>query len=121
VAGECGWHPAVFACRVANVEGVTSGHFICEARGLPLDRGPEGRIWVGSAIRRAANAGRSGALPKGLAEVRPLELGCRTNRIEDVEALSCVPDRPGELTVIAEDAAEVEVNFADRPSPFSTP
>jgi hypothetical protein len=61
------------------------------------------------------------ALPKGLAEVRPLELACRPNRIEDVEALSCVPDRPGELTVIAEDAAEVEVNFADRPSPFSTP
>ena len=120
-AGECGWHPFVIAFRVENGEGVTTGHFIRDGRGLRMEPAPEGRIWVDSAIRRAANAERSGALPKGRAEVRPLELACRPNRIEDVEALSCVPDRPGELTVIAEDATEVEVNFADRPSPFSTP
>lgn len=117
-AGECGWHPFVIAFRVENQQGVTTGHFIRDAGGLRLEPAPQGRIWVDSAERRAANTERSDALPSGVTQVRPVELECQPNRIDDVEALSCVPDRPGELTVISEDAVEVEVNFKERASPW---
>lgn len=110
--GECDWHPFVIAFQVQNAAGLSTGQFVVDGSGRTrLEPGAQGFVWVDSAIRRAR--GSSGPLPAGALEVRPLELLCRPNTMHGVQALSCVTPRPGVLTVIAEEAEAVQVDFRD--------
>lgn len=112
VPGECDWHPFVIAFQVQNAGGLSTGQFVVDANGRArLEPGAQGFVWVDSAIRRARVS--TGPLPAGALEVRPLELLCRPNTMRGVQGLSCVTPRPGVLTVIAEEAEAVQVDFRD--------
>lgn len=113
-AGECAWHPFVIGFLVTHEEGVTTGQFVSSgADAGRFEPGPEARIWVDSAVRRAASR-QARDDPRGLGQVRPLQLGCRVIVIRGAKGLSCVPDTPRELALITEDAVEVRVDFRDR-------
>lgn len=112
VPGECDWHPFVIAFQVQNAAGLSTGQFVADANGRTwLEPGAQGFVWVDSAIRRARVS--TGPLPAGAHEVQPLELLCRPNSVRGVQGLSCVTPRPGVLTVIAEEAETVQVDFRD--------
>lgn len=110
--GECGWHPFTIGFKVTSGEGISTVQAVPGSGGQRLEPGPEPRIWVDSAVRRAASP-QAANDPRGRREVRPLELTCAANQIRGTKALSCVPDSPRELLLISEDAAEVRVDFRD--------
>lgn len=109
-ADECGWYPFVIAFELANGAGLRTGHFARTAAGTSHVPGPEGKIWISTALSPAAP---DGSRRTGSGYVRPLDLQCTVQSIRGAKGLSCVPNSPRELPLISESAQEVEVNFRD--------
>lgn len=110
--GECGWHPFVIAFQVRNQAGTSTGQVMVDGAGRSaLQPGAQGAVWIDSPVRREAMPGQ--ALPAGRLEVPAVQMQCKENTVRGTAVLNCVTERPGMLTVIREQAAEVEVNFRD--------
>jgi hypothetical protein len=101
--GRCRWRPYSIEFQATTRDGLTTGYFSTVGDVTRHVDGPVSAIWFPD----------SGRGENGAASIAPLVRECRKMQKGDVAGLLCIPPARGNVTMLAEHATQVQVNFRD--------